>query len=154
MGIRRLSVMMIAAAFLVQSGSTAAGSVPAKTVAACRLATADELEGILGVNLPEPLLDEPTRCQYNDNGAIVTIATAKYTKAVKNDFAVNSKQAGAEKIPGLKTAYVVVRDRLLRADAVKSKKFLTVTVIGVDGGEVELPVDQFIKITKAAFKRL
>ena len=155
MSMRRLSVAVIAAAILVQAGSIATASVSTKTVAACKLVTKDEIEDILEVYLAEPLVDEPTRCQYDDNGVLVTIATAKFTRAVKKDFAVNLKQSDAEKIPGLAKAYIVVNDKFLRADAVKGKKFLTVTVTLIDsGGEVGLPVDQFVEITKAAFKGL
>ena len=152
MSIRRLSVVVIAAAILLQTGPVATAAVSKKTVDACKLATKTEIEDILGVNLPEPDVDDPARCQYNDNGALITIAVAKYSKALKKDFAVNSKQPGAEKIPGLKKAYAVESARLLRADAVKGKKFLTVVVVAGSGGEVGLPFDQFIEITKAAFK--
>jgi len=107
---------------------------------------------VLGVQLVEPTLDDPTRCQYDANGALVTIATAKYTKLVKKDYAVNSKQPGTKKIPGLKKAYVSTR--VLRADSVKGNKFLTVSILSTTGAETGVTINELIELTKTAFKRL
>ena len=150
---KRVLGLVNAAAILVQAGSAATASVSAKTVNACKLATAKEIAKILGVQLGAPTLDDPTRCQYTStSGTLVTIATAPYTAAVKSDFAVNSKQPTAKKIPGLKKAYVSTR--VLRADSVKGTKFLTIAILSTTGAETGVTTDELIKLTKVAFKRL
>lgn len=153
MSIRRLSVMVIAAAVLVQAGSAATASVSAKTVKACELATAEEIAEILGVQVSVPTMDDRTQCEYSpDDGVVVTILSTKYNK-----FAgFNSKQPNAKKIPGLKKAYTVFAEhsRLLRAAAVKGKKFLTVIISSATGAETGVTLDQLTELTKTAFKRL
>ena len=152
MNIRRLSVMVIAAAVLVQAGSAATASVSAKPVKACELATAEEIAEILGVQVSEPIVDDRTRCEYSDDGVVVTILSTKYNK-----FAgFNPKQADAKKIPGLKKAYTVFgeQSRLVTAQAVKGKKFLTVIISSATGAEIGVTLDQLTELTKTAFKRL
>ena len=119
---------------------------------ACKLATAKEIAKILGVQLGAPTLDDPTRCQYTSaSGTLVTIATAPYTKAVKKDFAVNSKQPTAKKIPGLKKAYVSTR--VLQADAVEGTKFAD-AILSTTGAETGVTTNQLIKLRKSVYKRL
>lgn len=120
--------------------SLAGAATPAKKIDACTLITPDDISEVLGIagatKNEEVSASAPSFCAYNLPGnGLLTVGVGKYTKVTKSDFAVNSEQEGAQKIPGVKKGFYIVADATRpegsEADVVIGKKFLVIQVLTV-----------------------
>jgi len=154
----RWSAAVIVAIGLVAAPTAGSASVADKKVEACTALTAADIESVLAVTGVGPdtqgIPSDATNCSYAWQGASfgsAHVGLGTYDKSVKKDLPKNSKQPGAEKIPGVKKGYVNAEGGSSGAiiEAVKGKKFVTIQVFA-EG----VTKDQLITLMKLVLKRL
>jgi len=152
------AAVLTCVAFVVGVGSPAGAVTSAKKADACTLITPDDISEVLGIagatKNEEVSASVPGFCAYNLPGSgLLTVGIGKYTKITKSDFAVNSEQEGAERIPGAKKGFYIVADATRpegsEADVVIGKKFLVIQVLTVVVDE-----DPFLELINLAIDRV